>query len=250
MHGTFATQQRNAPPRWRQRINRFMRVKPICNLVFWLRYFWFVKVRRNLRSFEDLASVTGNGFEHNKRGIWDGRPSDRILKLILPMSVIDRLNPASEILAVGVRYETDLLYLSAYGFSNTRGLDLFSYSPWVDLGNMHSMPYPDNSFDGFLMGWTLAYSDDQTKAASEILRVVKDGGVVAISNSYYPEETVKQFINRGETMGLIGRRQTVASILELFGEHVGQVYFQHDPDPAKQGACLVVFSIRKSVGMQ
>jgi hypothetical protein len=46
-------------------------------------------------------------------------------------------------------------------------------------------------------------------------------------------------------MGLIDRRQSVASILELFGTHVERVYFQHDPDPAKQGACLVVFAIKK-----
>jgi hypothetical protein len=234
-------------PRWKLQLARFMRAKPICNVVFWIRFVWFVRIRRRVRVFGDLQSVTANGFEHNQNAIWHGRPSDRILKLIMPMSVIDRLNAQSEVLAIGVRYETDLLYLMAYGLPNCRGLDLFSYSPWVDLGNMHAMPYGDNSFDAVLMGWTLAYSDDQRKAAAEIVRVGRNGGVVALSNSYYPPETLDRWRLEGQTMGLIDRRQTTAAILELFGSNVERVYFQHDPNPTRQGACVVIFSIKKGV---
>jgi SAM-dependent methyltransferase len=163
----------------------------------------------------------------------------------MPMSVIDRLDEHSRILAIGVRYETDLLYLSAYGFSNSRGLDLFSYSPWVDLGNMHELPYQDNSYDGVLMGWTLAYSDDPERVASEIIRVVVNGGIVALSNTYYPKATINDFFEQGNQMGLINRRQTVDSILELFNGYIENVYFRHDPNPEKQGACLVIFSLSK-----
>jgi SAM-dependent methyltransferase len=231
--------------RWRTRINRLMRVKPVCNAVFWVRYFWLVRICRSLRAFQDLKLVTANGFEHNEKAILQGQPSDRILKLILPLSVLDILDENSRILAIGVRYETDLLYLSAYGFSNTRGLDLFSYSPWVDLGNMHNLPYANDSFDATIMGWTLAYSDDPVRAASEIIRVTKNGGVVGISNTYYPKHVIDTFIRNGEPMGLIHRRQTVVELLELFKENVKHVYFRHDSRPDKQGACVVIFSLKK-----
>jgi len=35
-----------------------------------------------------------------------------------------------------------------------KAVDLFSYSPYVELGDMHRLPYPDNSFDVvFLAGY-------------------------------------------------------------------------------------------------
>jgi hypothetical protein len=240
MHGTIGDL---TFPRWKIRLYRFMRVKPICNLVFWVRYFWLARILRRIKMHPDLQAV--GGLERSRSGVFSGKPSDRILKLIMPMSIIDRLNDRSKILAIGVRYETDLLYLSAYGLPNCRGLDLFSYSPWVDLGNMHSMEYQDSEFDAVLMGWTLAYSDDQQKAASEILRVTRNGGIVAISNSYYPKEVLERPAFDGDPVGKIGRRQTVADILQLFDGHVELVYFQHDANPEKQGACLVVFAVKK-----
>jgi len=229
-----------------RRLSRWMRVKPICNLVFWFRFFWYVRVRRTLRRYEGTSGVNATGRDHNEKSLLHGKPSDRILRLIYPMAAIDRLNEKSKVLAIGVRYETDLLYLMAYGFPNCRGLDLFSYSPWVDLGDMHEMSYEADSFDAVMLGWTLAYSDDQKKAAREIVRVTRNGGIVAISNSYYPEERLKELAGAGEPIGGFDRRQTVASILELFEGRVERVYFQHDANPQWQGACLVVFAISKN----
>jgi hypothetical protein len=95
---------------WRRRINSLMRVKPVCNAVFWVRYVWLVRIRRNLRVFQDLKLVTANGFEHNEKAILQGQPSDRILNPILPLSVLDILNENSRILAIGVRYETEQIF--------------------------------------------------------------------------------------------------------------------------------------------
>ncbi len=36
---------------------------------------------------------------------------------------------------------------------NIRGLDLFSCSPRIDVGDMHDMRYADNSFDVIFLGW-------------------------------------------------------------------------------------------------
>jgi SAM-dependent methyltransferase len=223
-----------------------MRVKAVCNLVFQARYFYFIKIRKTLRSFDSEFGVAGR--DHNERAIRHGRPSDRILRLILPLSVIDRMTPESKILSIGCRYETDLLYLAAYGFDpkNIRGLDLFSYSPWVDLGNMHNMPYADDSWDAALLGWVISYSTEPERAAKEVLRVVRPGGLVAIAVTYYPEPALEQFIKDGLRFGTENRIQTVEGMLALFGDHVERVYFRHDvSDPTRQGSCLVIFSIKK-----
>jgi len=232
--------------RWANRINRFMRVKPICYAVFHVRYFYFTKIKRALRAYDDQLGVAER--EHNFRAIHDGKPSDRILGLVLPLSVIDRMTPESTVLAVGCRYETDLLYLAAYGFSprNIRGLDIFSYSPWVDLGNMHKMPYGDSSWDAVMLGWVLPYSSEPELAAREIVRVTRRGGLVAIGITYYPEEGAGHLLKDQPRFGRERRNRTVDGMLDLFGDHVETVYFRHDvSDPNHQGPCLVVFSIRK-----
>jgi len=232
------------------RLTRFMRVKPICNLVFWLRFLYYVRIKRNIRSYDDKQGTDDKGFNHNLRGITHGKPSDRILKLILPLSVIDRMNEDSTVLAIGCRYETDLLYLTAYGFrpKNVRGLDLFSYSPWVDLGNMHAMPYPDSSWDAALMGWVLTYSTDPAIAAKEVMRVVKSGGLIAIGITVIPtkqrDELAKGSRIVTSASGL--KILNVGDILELFDKHVETVYFRHDrTDQSKQGHSLVIFSVKK-----
>lgn len=233
-------------PRWQYRLCRLLRVKPVCNFVFLLRYFWWLKVRRQLRTHPDMAAVDGHA--HNVRGILGGRPSDRILKLIMPLSVIDRLDVNSRVLAIGCRFETDLLYLTAYGFSpdNVRGLDMLSYSPWVDVGNMHAMPYADSSWDAVMLGWVLTYSNEPRKAAAEVVRIVRPGGLVAIGITTYPAAYLAELRKDGKLMGTTAEINCVEDILKLFGAQVEQVYFRHDrSDPARQGPCLVIFAVRK-----
>jgi SAM-dependent methyltransferase len=235
-----------ARTRWHYRLARLMRVKPFCNLIFQIRYLWFTKVRRSLRTYDDHLGVSGH--QHNVKGMLDGRPSDRILKLIQPLAVIDRLTPSSSVLAIGCRFETDLLYLTAYGFApeNIRGLDMLSYSPWVDLGNMHAMPYKDSSWDAVLLGWVLTYSDDPKRAAREIVRIVRPGGLVAIGLTCYPDALIESLRREGKLMGTTGQIQSVRDVLDQFGDHIERIYFQHDvSDRSKQGPTLVIFAVKK-----
>ena len=89
------------------------------------------------------------------------------------------------VLSIGPRTEMELLSLVAQGFDpdKIRGLDLISYSPWIDLGNMHYMPYKDNAFDVVISGWVLGYSDNPELACQEMLRVSKDEGIIAIGST-------------------------------------------------------------------
>lgn len=242
------------PSRWKLRFNRFLRVKFIAEWVWFVRYFWFVRVRRQLRSFDEKSGVILH--DYSVDSLLANRPSERILKLIMPLTMIDTLTPDSRILSIGCRYEYDMLLMCAYGFraENVRGLDMLSYSPWIDLGNMHAMSYADNTWDAIVLGWVMAYSSDPKRAAREVVRVTRPGGVVAIGVTYYPSERLRELAQPGgdhanEYASGSERRQTVAALLDLFGGNVDKVYFQHDaPDPGRQGHCLVIFSVRKSTG--
>lgn len=43
------------------------------------------------------------------------------------------------------------------------------------------MPYEDNTFDVVICGWTISYSQNPKKAASEMVRVAKNGGIIGIA---------------------------------------------------------------------
>ncbi len=225
----------------------FLRVPIVNRLIFAIRFFYLVRLRSNLSSHVD-RSLTFNP-DYSRRMLLKGRTSDRPLSLIRPLSSIPGVEN-SRVLSIGSRYETELLYLVGYGFNprRIRGLDLFSYSPWVDSGNMHSMPYENNSFDIVLLGWIISYSTTPVKLAEEVIRVISDRGIVAVGVSFYSESFVRNHIESG--LPAIGdfatRLQTTDAILGVFGRWVDRVYFRYDPPhDSQESKCLVIFSVKK-----
>lgn len=229
----------------RSALYSFLKVEAVNRLIFRLRFLYFVTLRRRIRVAEDQRGVIRP--DYSMAMLERGATSDRPLKLIRPLSVIDMApRSAASVLSVGCRFETELLYLLGYGFRHIRGLDLIAYSPWVDVGNMHAMPYKDNSWDAVLLGWVLSYSETPRDAAREIVRVTKDGGIVAVAVAYYSPLHLEEAGRRGKLIGGANRIQTVASILELFEGAVNRVFFTHDaPQTASESYCAVIFSIQK-----
>ena len=169
-----------------------MRLEPVRACVLTLRYFYFAKLLQRMRVLRDASdSVSANTVKYNLTAFKRPLLLRRTRILLRPLSVIETLNRESAILVVGPRSEDDLLHLRSYGFRNVRGLDLISYSPHIDLGDMHRMPYADSTFDAVLYGWVLVYSDDPERAAREALRVVKPGGIVGIGSEHHPQRPVE-----------------------------------------------------------
>ena len=222
-----------------------MMVPALNRLVFKARFVWYVYVVRNLKVYSDEAGVLVP--KYSLKMLKRGKTSDRPLKLIRPLSVV--LDGSARILSVGCRFETELLYLVGYGYkpANIRGFDMLSYSPWVDCGNMHAMPYSDNSWDSVILGWVMSYSDNPELARDEIIRVSKNGSVIAIGVSYYPEHMMtKEYIAEGELALRDKRIQTVAGFAKLFDKYIDTIYFQHDAtDPMKEDFCSIIFRIKK-----
>jgi SAM-dependent methyltransferase len=232
---------------------RQLMMHPLFNrIVFKLRFFWYVYILKRINTYRDEASVLAPNYSLDmlKKGV----TSDRPLRLIRPMSVVDHLGKSAKILSVGCRFETELLYLVGYGWEpgNVRGFDMISYSPWIDCGNMHAMPYADDTWDAVILGWVMTYSDDTALAAREVVRVARDKGIVAIGVSYYPPHLLTDDrLAESERRMRTKRLQTVADYLRLFEPHVERVLFQHDAaDPDKEGVCSLVFQIRKPAALQ
>lgn len=172
----------------------------------------------------------------------------QVSRLILPLISIDPIATQMDsvrLLSVGPRNEMELLLLIGLGLTpdNIKAIDLISNSPLVDVGDMHAIPFPDDSFDALTCGWTLPYSRDHARAVGEMIRVTRPGGLIALGLTRIPpghadfETAVKEGTHP---------YQSVEELLRLFGEHVDEVPFRHEPrDRSKKGALMTIVRIRK-----
>lgn len=192
--------------------------------------------------------------EHNLAGLKDGqalhRP-DLLVRVLQSIGYIYTFASTLKVLSVGPRSEAEILSLVAAGFlpANIRGLDLISYSPFVDLGDMHQMPYKDNSFDVAVLGWVLAYSKDIKKAVSEVVRVTKSGGMVAIGCEYNPATSEELTAGGALLQNDYPRFYHTDDILKHFEAHIETVIFRHDIRPDMKdrvGSIMTVFELKKS----
>ena len=141
---------------------------------------------KDFRTLEDIdPAVVADTIEYNRQELMKHGALHRprlIVDALRSIHYIHLLRNDLKVLSVGPRSEHELLMLLAAGFQppNVRGLDLISYSDLVDLGDMHAMPYADDSFDVIILGWVLGYSHDCRKVADEVIRVARPGAYVAI----------------------------------------------------------------------
>ncbi len=202
-------------------------------LVAYPRYLYYAKLRRKLKLFKlSSKDINSIAISHNLLGL-GGQAVVRSNQLLRPLSVIDTVYNKLEdldVLSIGPRTEGEILNLVGFGFSRKKikALDLFSYSPWIEVGDMHSMPYVNNSFDVIISGWVIAYSDNKKKAAQEMIRVARPGAIIAIGVAYYPPGTKR--IGASGKLHISPEKfiESVQDIIGLFGESVGTVYFQQD----------------------
>lgn len=226
---------------------QLLRVDALRWCVAALRYFVLAVVLRRMKSISpETGDIGRNTVLHNKQRIWGTLAVTRARLLLNPLSAI-QFTRSEPLLCIGPRSEGELLYARALGFKNVHGLDLTSYSPWIDVGDMHAMPYKDNAYRALVIGWVFAYSDNRKKAAAEAVRITKNGGIIAVGVEYRKESAEELSKNLGYLVPDEIRMTSVKEILELFGNHVDHVYFAQDHPKEEVGKCelLVIFSIKK-----
>jgi SAM-dependent methyltransferase len=129
-------------------------------------------VKYNLTAFDDIAGFGCGG---------------RMNLVLYPLSALIMEPGNAKVLIVGPRTEDDIFLAKALGISSVKGLDLFTYSPHIELGDMHNMPYGAEEFDAIVLGWVIAYSSDPALAIKECKRVLKKGGHLAIGWEWVPD---------------------------------------------------------------
>ena len=171
--------------------------------------------------------------------------------LLYPVRAIPYFSTKNKkILTIGPRNESELFTILSHGFKkkNMSALDLFSYSPLIDVGDMHEMPYKDDAFDIILLGWVLAYSNDKSLAVSEIIRIAKDNAIISLGFTYSPvtnEEVIEQ---RGYLIGSEERVDVIDDMIKLFKDSIKNIYFNHDAtwkSKEMSGQNILTFSITK-----
>jgi SAM-dependent methyltransferase len=214
-----------------------------------IAYRRYLEAKDTLQISDDRDSLWDDALAHNMKGLENFGAAPRTNRLIRPLYAIDRVFFGAgqlKALCVGPRTEMELLSLVAQGFKpeNIKGLDLFSYSPWIEVGNMHNMPYPDNSFDVVIAGWVLTYSADPERACREFLRVAANRGIIAIG------ATVLDEAGRAAEAQKTGRSNKhyprVDDLLKIFGNAVRNIYVRHESELNEgEGRTIVIFDVNK-----
>lgn len=182
-------------------------------------------------------AVGGQTISWNKSQLLEGTALGRPRILINALMSIDYIycNTVNmEVLCVGPRLEAEIFQFGQQGFNleRVRGLDLMSYSDYIDLGDMHAMPYADGSFDIVFLGWVLGYSANPGKVAAETLRVCRPGGYVAVACT----RPVTEEGGAGASY-----YYKVDDILQHFDkDQIRHVYLRHEPSPKMAGASYVM----------
>ena len=151
--------------------------------ICYLRFLYFFVLKKNFKTFKTIENDT-IGVEYSKKSFYDGRipiyrPSDRIFFPFFNL-LSDPNLVKEKILILGPRYENEIFIAKAIGFKKVFALDTFSYSPLVEMGDMHNLEYSNDYFDAIVCGWTLSYSTNPQKACNEMKRVLKKNGSIVI----------------------------------------------------------------------
>jgi SAM-dependent methyltransferase len=157
-----------------------------------------VRLDRGSKSSADAVEVVNelqSGYSHNVQGgkhevAFDalerpetGDPWSDFIRKLREDGVI---SADEQHLTIGPRWVGEIHYFrQGLGLPKTIGLDLFTHDDeLVKVGDMHEMPFEDNTFGLVYQRNTFDKSYDIRSALRECLRVLRDGGVLISDDCY------------------------------------------------------------------
>jgi SAM-dependent methyltransferase len=221
--------------------------------------FAYTQARLMLRSFGRKWRSQAHGsqevtIDHNLKSLRSFNTRNE--KVLLASMCVEDLEQARTLI-IGGRTEEEIFMFRGYGFRDVTAVDLISYSPLVVEGDMHDLPFEDGSFDFIFCAYTLVYSKKPSQAAREFIRVLSNGGTIAIAVEYSPwDQRAKiQESLLGYTIMPDEKLENVEDILALFEPHVRSVFVRYDAEKRKHHTAeglvkspspiMVVFSVTK-----
>lgn len=225
-------------------------------LWFRLRWHWYRLFGQPMKVFQKPGTtehITKNVIPYSMRKMrgMDRRRTERLINVLRSVHGLDV--SSAQVLNIGPRNEMEVLLLRLYGFKaqNIRAVDLFSYSPHIQVMDMHELAFADDSFDVTYCAYTLRYSDKIERACHEIARCTKHGGLVAVS--FVTEaDAARAAPSGGEREAIIGSRLAggVEDLLRHFGPTCDSVYWLEEyrfAGPVEgEKHCSVIFRVSKA----
>ena len=201
-----------------------LKIDVLRNYYCWLRY-CLLKGRTRVAGSQ-TGSVGPHTIDHNMMALKTraGFGMDNRMSLLLyPTAAALRSCQDAKVLIVGPRTEDDIFWAKSLGLRNVRGLDLFSYSEMIDVGDMHQTTYPAAQFDAVILGWVISYSNDPAALVAECKRIVKPGGYLGFGIESNPEHRrTGQF--KPPRVNSLNSGKDIAALVGL------PITFIHDPE--------------------
>ncbi len=239
------------------------RIPLVIGLVSYLRFLYFYYLKKSFRTHYPIESSDfGMASKNNRTALMSnidhlGNENLKFFKmitgkfngqrssaLIFPFKSIDHIEfKKQKILSIGPRLESEIFNLVKHGFvlKNISSIDLQTYSPLINLGDMLDMKYENNYFDIIFCGWVLTYTNSIQKAVDEMIRVTKNNGYISIGISHKPD--VKLTNNAVSNSN---------DLLNYFKNNLKRVVFNHHAgdleniiDKKKFFRCVLIVQIKK-----
>ncbi|MBM82375.1 MAG: hypothetical protein CMJ78_17555 [Planctomycetaceae bacterium] len=145
--------------------------------------------------------------------------------------VLPSTDQPARVLCVGCRNGAELDYIEETCNATTQGLDLFSQDNRITVGDMHAMPFANDSFDVVYSCHSLEHAFDIKQAISEFYRLARPEGIIAI------EIPIKYELSDTDRWDV----GSVSGLLEHFGSQSHEVLKQETSDEHVR----VVIRVRK-----
>ena len=171
---------------------------------------------------------------------------DLISKPLSCMNTVTMNAHKMRVLSVGCRTEAEIFSLVDAGFEveNITGIDLFSYTPLIELGDVCELAYPSETFDVVICGWVLEFVTEIEKAVLEIKRVTKPGGFIAVGGMHHPISVDIEKYNKRKKHEDRKWYASVDNIIKTFKVPDNECVFKSEiaaQDIDKRGEVVVIF---------
>jgi len=215
--------------------NIFIQLLKFRRIRFLIVKYRYLFLKKRMKFFDGGSkSIAEKTIRHNltafnsDSGFGCGQRMGLLIYPVVAHYTFSRIPKAQKkVLIVGCRTEDDIFWMKAYGFENTFGFDLFSYSKYVLVGDIHKTDFESGSFDIVLLGWMIPYTKDPKTVILECRRILKSGGLLGIGIQHVPTEEKDAVANTLNSSG------DIISLLDETLEH--KVLFEYDHYNQKDG---------------
>lgn len=214
-----------------------LKINILRNYYCWIRYKILKRKLRILNSkSQDIGEYT---IKHNLDALSTRAAygmGNRMSLLLYPLAAVLININKPKVLIVGPRTEDDIYWARSLGLIGARGLDLFSYSEMIDIGDIHQTDYQTGYFDAVVLGWVISYSSTPDKLIQECKRIVRTNGYLGFGIESNPSQR-KSGVYTAPRVNSLNSAADISTLVNA------NVVFIHDPQLDTPTDNAVIFQL-------